>query len=265
MDRKEVLKLLKSRHFDANYEPPPESVILTIYDTYNLGSLGNYTVLSGLPKAGKSLYMSAILSSALSIESNVFNLKLNVNCSVDHIGYFDTESNDVDFYKNLKRIKSLAGINRFPKKFNAYRTRRDGYQMNKTMITVYIESVRPKVVVIDGILDLVKNFNDESESRELVDWLKRISDEYNVLIIGIIHTGKKDGFTLGHLGSMIDRYAQSVLEIVKDSEYNVYTLRPKYLRSATDFTPQSIQFNGSFFQTCTTPQAPGIGKKNRSS
>jgi len=92
-----------------------------------------------------------------------------------------------------------------------------------------------------------------AKSRELVDWLKWITAEYNILLIGVIHLGKKDNHTLGHFGSMIDRYAQSVLEVDKNKEYSVYTLKPKYLRSSADFTPQSIQFNGQYYSACTTP------------
>ena len=42
------------------------------------------------------------------------------------------------------------------------------------------------------------------------------------MLIGVVHTGKKDNNTIGHFGSMIDRYAQSVIEIIKDKENNIF-------------------------------------------
>jgi len=251
---KEIIQLLKARHYQKNYTPPQDNVILSMYDIHNLGSLGNYIVFSGLPKAGKSLFINAVLASCMSLEPNIFGLRLEKKAIENHnVAYFDTESNEYDFYKNLDRIKSMGNLKSFHKNFNAYNTRKDGYKLNKEMITVYVQTMKPMVVIVDGLLDLIKNYNDESESRELVDWLKWITAEYNILLIGVIHLGKKDNHTLGHFGSMIDRYAQSVLEVEKNKEYSVYTLKPKYLRSSADFTPQSIQYNGQYYSVCSTP------------
>ena len=74
------------------------------------------------------------------------------------------------------------------------------------------------------MLDLIHNFNDEVESKMLIEWLKFLTNEYNVLIIGVVHLGKRDNHTLGHFGSMVDRYAQSVVEVVKDKENDIFRI-----------------------------------------
>jgi archaellum biogenesis ATPase FlaH len=260
MIQHEILDVLNSRHFKENYEPPPENIILSINEK-NIGCAGSFIIISGLPKAGKSTFLNAFISSNFK-KDDIFGIELKTN---EKIGYFDTESSQNDFYNNLKRIKYMAKIKTFPENFNAYNTRLDSTQTNKILIEAYIMVHQPKVVFIDGLLDLLDNYNDEKESRELIVWLKKITQEYNILIIGVVHTGKKDNHTLGHFGSMVDRYAQSVLEVVKDKESGIFTLKSKYLRSANDFPDIHIIYDEILnkYMQCAIPEAPLTKKRNK--
>lgn len=227
-----LLKLLEKNHYKENYKPPANQIVFKI-EGKNIGSLGNFIVFSGLPKAGKSQFLHAFISSALSGTSV---LDLEVNRLKNTVALFDTESNEYDFYSNLDSIKFLSNI-ALPDFFHAFKMREETPSTNRDAITFYIEKFKSKIVVIDGFLDLIDNFNDERESRLLVNWLKYITSKHKCLIVGVIHLGKKDNHTLGHFGSMIDRYAQSVLEVVKERESGTFELKAKMLRSASDFTP----------------------------
>jgi hypothetical protein len=113
--------------------------------------------------------------------------------------------------------------------------------------TEYFLSIHPEISILylDGLLDLIIDYNDVRESRQVINWLKKITAVYKILIVGVIHTGKKENNTLGHFGSMIDRYCQSVLRVEKDEKENTYELKAKYLRSAADFDPVILsQVNG---------------------
>jgi hypothetical protein len=91
----------------------------------------------------------------------------------------------------------------------------------------------------------------------LIEWLKFLTNEYNVLIIGVVHLGKRDNHTLGHFGSMVDRYAQSVVEVVKDKENDIFMMKAKYLRSSADFNDICIQWNGNkYVEVQKPPEAP---------
>jgi archaellum biogenesis ATPase FlaH len=125
------------------------------------------------------------------------------------------------------------------------------------MIDVYLENNKfTSVIIVDGLLDLLLNFNDEKESRLLIDYLKQITNKYNVLLIGVVHTGKKDNNTIGHFGSMIDRYAQSVIEIVKDKENNLFLMKSRLLRSSADFNDVAVMWNGREYIEVAAPPPP---------
>jgi hypothetical protein len=76
-----------------------------------------------------------------------------------------------------------------------------------------------------------------------------------------LHTGKTTGTSVGHLGSFADRYCQSNLEIVKNTDINTINLKPKLLRSCGDFEPISLMrtSNGEIFQMAY--EEPKVAKK----
>jgi len=89
------------------------------------------------------------------------------------------------------------------------------------------ENPRIGLLVIDGLLDLVRNFNDEKEAAEVLQFLMTLSD-MGIMVLTVIHTGEgKDNQSkpLGHLGSTVMRKADFILncsiENKEESEDNV--------------------------------------------
>lgn len=250
--------LLNSRHYKDGYTPPPAQKLLTIQGN-NIGTNGSIVMLSGLPKAGKSTFVNAMMATTMvqGFDKEIWGIKLQPPIEKPMIGYFDTESSEWDFYTNLNRIKKMANIENLSPNFNAFNTRMDGSKENIEMINHYAYNYPCSVIIIDGMLDLISDYNSEKESRTIVEWLKKLTSETNVLVIGVLHTGKKDGHTIGHYGSMLDRYSQSVLEVVRDRENDLFRLSGKYLRSCAGFDEINVQWNGSgYISIGNFPVAP---------
>ena len=192
--------------------------------------------------------MGAIASSF--IHHEIFSMKINFPTDRKKICLFDTESSDYDFYMNLKKIKAFSGLITLPDYFNAFQVREDGSGIIRKMIERYLElNADCSVLVIDGLLDLLVNYNDERESSLLTKWLKKITKQYNLLVISVLHQSKSNLSTTGHIGANSDRFAQSTLDIVKDKDKNTYVLTSRFMRSDIDFEPVTLMnFNGIFQQ-----------------
>ena len=61
MSELNIAELLKIRQIRENYTPPSDNIVFTI-DGKNIGSLQNYVTFAGLPKTGKSTFISALIS-----------------------------------------------------------------------------------------------------------------------------------------------------------------------------------------------------------
>ena len=246
-----ITELLAKRQYNPDYIPNKEDIIFSIQSRHT-GSRSNFLTLSGLPKAGKSTFIAAIVASAF-VPYEIFGMKLHLPINGKKICYFDTESSDFDFYRQINKIKGFAELTSLPDWFNAYQVREDGSGIIRKMIETYLsENPDCSVIIIDGLLDLLVNYNDERESSLLTKWLKKITKIYNVLLITVLHQSKSNLSTTGHIGSASDRFAQSTLDIVKDKERNTYVLTSRFMRSDMDFDPITLMnFNGVFQQVET--------------
>lgn len=241
-----IEKILEDSQYDPNKQPEIEQVIFTIQNE-NIGSLQNFITLIGLPKAGKSRFISAIISSGLT-GAEMFTMKLRLNDDHYKILHLDTEQSAYDYYKMIHQIKAMAKIDVLPDYFRSWNMREHEPKTLIAAVEFLIKHTKNiGVIILDGILDFLYSYNDESESKALINMLKRWTKVSNSLIICILHTGKTTGTTVGHFGAMADRASQSILEIKRNDidKMVTYSLIPKTSRSAdpTMLNPIEIYWN----------------------
>jgi hypothetical protein len=258
-----INELLAKRKYNPDYIPNKEDIVFTIgtNPSRHTGSLSNFITLSGLPKAGKSTFVAAIVASAF-VPYDVFSMKIHLPKDRKKLCYFDTESSDYDFYRQINKIKGFSELTNLPDYFNAYQVREDGSGLIRKMIEAYLQdNPECSVIIIDGLLDLIVNMNDEREASLVTKWLKKITKVYNVLLITVLHQSKSNLSTTGHIGSASDRFAQSTLDIVKEKDKNCYVLASRFMRSDADFDPVTLMnFNG-VFQQVESETKKTLGKK----
>ena len=73
------------------------------------------------------------------------------------------------------------------------------------------------LVIIDGISDLVSSINDEEQATIAMNMLMRLSADYNVHIMTVLHTNKDNNNARGHLGTYFQNKAETVFCISRDS------------------------------------------------
>ena len=248
MHEKNYGEILAARKFDHTATVAPDRIFFTIKDELNddavIGTAGNFVAITGLPKARKSTIISALVASFIT-GTPVFNFQLKIHKEKDHIAVFDTEQSPYDFNRSINTIEKLSGYSR-PDVFtflDAFLLSQDEPSEILRIIDQYLK-ITPNcgIIVIDGLLDLIDNMNDEGSSKRLIRILKKWAKRHEILIITVLHLGKKDQNSIGHIGSASDRYAQSTL-LVEKTKTGTTTITGKYLRSSGGFNPIEISWN----------------------
>lgn len=200
---------------------------------------GNIMCISGKPKSRKSVVAHSILASAIASKP-----VLGIECNIDgDIVLIDTEQSHSDISKSLQRLKLMAGIDQFESNLKVYSFR----SLNADKIKVAIPKIltdnsKVKLLIIDGALDLINNMNDVIEVKDTIDWFKSLLVNYNIGIVTIVHQSKASNFTIGHLGSFLDRFSQSVIEVAKLDNGNS-NIKSQYMRSDSDFNNYEFYYN----------------------
>jgi hypothetical protein len=231
--------LLLQRNFRMDMDIKPDKVYLKIKDNI-VGTSGNFITITGLPKHGKSTFLSPIISS-FDLQKPVLDFAAISYKDKSRIGFFDTEQSPYDFKQKWERIEKMAG--RSINCVDRFLTRQDDAETNKMLIDVYLRIEKKcGIIIIDGLLDLIQNMNDEKEAKDLVNLFKKWSLMHDCLIAGILHLGKKDKTTIGHIGSAFDRASQSVFKVEKMKDGS-FLFMPEMLRSCAGFDGINIMYN----------------------
>ena len=239
-----------ARLFDLNKQPPAENWVLNIGGK-KVGSLGNFITISGLPKARKTVFAHAMIASAIS-GSTCLGLSMNLPENKRDVVLLDCEQSENSLWNAMQRAKQMGKWERFPENMRVWYLRKCSPAENMEILEKECARSKTGLIIIDGLLNFIIDFNNVEESHILVKKLMNLVDTYNVMIVNILHISKSTNFTVGHLGSLCDRYTQSTLEVVKlengDSE-----LKAKYMRDDENFEPVTIYWNHNIENYSVSP------------
>jgi hypothetical protein len=246
-----LIELLKKAKYDPKKPPPPDQVVFTVSGC-PVGSLGNFVAFTGRPKMGKSVYLSGCLASAM-LPGDIWDMKLTLPTDRNHIQYYDTEQSAYHFHRLMGMSKRLMGMDNLPLNLSGYLLREFEPVDLMDMIEMGIrQDPKTSVVFVDGLLDLCDDYNDVRESKKVLKWLMRITKTFNILVIGVIHQSKKNEYSIGHLGSGVDRWAESTFLVEKDESERFISMSLQLSRNSIDkFPPVTITFNGEEFVQAT--------------
>ena len=243
-----TFSMLKSCEVDPVHPPTAPQTVVSIHGV-PFGSQGNLFCITGGEGSGKSHYAGALIAGALSNNPSSDILGTTVTQSDMHhaVLLYDTEQSLPQLYKNIAVILRRAGIDVPPKSFKGYClsciSRRDRLQaIIQSMDKYYYQYGGIHLVVIDGIADLIRSVNDESESVELVEELYRLAGIYNTCIVCVLHLVPSGMKIRGHLGSEIGRKAAAVLSIERDEKRDVSCLKTLKVRDGSPLDVPLLEF-----------------------
>lgn len=222
-----IRRLLKARAFDPSKVPPPVRPI------YSLGGVvictpGNLTAITAQAKVGKSALVSALTASAMvPEESDADTLSaVGFNAHGKALLYFDTEQSPDDFWHAVARAKRRAKLETLPDWLHAYTVADLPAQIARKSVAVAMADAAAAhggihSVIIDGIADLVLDVNDAEECNGIVSELHSQAIRYDCAILCVIHKNPGTEKVRGHLGSQIERKAETNLSLEKEEEVTV--------------------------------------------
>lgn len=256
MENKYIDILHEAKFIDTEIKQPEP--IITI-NGKTIATEGNFITINGLPKSRKTTFSFFFLASALR-KKNVFGIDVKLNDNEKAL-FIDTEQSVYDFSRQIKTLKFLIKSKTLPQNFDAYLFRK--YEPAEILETTYelIKEQRPKIVFLDNLTELVTNPNDMIESKKVIQWLKRITSEFNCVIVCLLHLSKNNLQSLGNLGSYADRGAQSALKVTLDKETQTSTLEASLMRSDAFFEPITVFYNEDSKCYDQTETAPPKSKK----
>lgn len=195
------IKSFDWRAFQITTEPEEATPLLTI-EGATIATAGNYSHVIGKKKSRKSLFLTWLISQYYGNQG-------------EEILLFDTEQGQRHVWRALDRIKRMTGhtVGTFYLRGQSPLERR---QIIQQVVSEY--PTRPKIVIIDGIRDLLSNINDPDQVSELLTWLEKLTLENSLHVINVLHMNKTDNNARGHLGSELLNKSEVTIELELDEK-----------------------------------------------
>lgn|SRR5690554_6479050 len=193
---------------------------------------GNLQAIKAKAKNGKTTALNLVVAGLLANEAteglNIFGKKANAK-TVLHI---DTEQHVSNVHHKMNIVHKMLGVKRELENYHVFSFREYSYIERFQFTKDAIDDLKPDLVIIDGIVDLIADFNDPTESKNFISELMKMSSEFNCAIICVLHENKsaRDSTMRGHLGTELLNKCSEVYSVNKSND--IFTVSQTDTRNA---------------------------------
>ena len=177
---------------------------------------GELVGIKGRAKMGKSQFEYYLIAVMLASASRGSVKPLQDRCK---ILLFDTEQSQASLKKCCQRALKFAGLptDKNDDRFLPFFMRPLSIEERRKVIADAVEAEKPDIVFIDGVRDLLQDFNSLDQSNDLIQWLLSLTAEHGCTIVSVLHQNKakEDGNMRGHLGTELLNKLTDCFEVSK--------------------------------------------------
>ena len=215
-------------NFEKPYRPPRYTMER---NGIAFADVGELHIISGKPGNGKTGLMSQLMSATLSgqhgntlrrevphkvrnPETNEIEEKVIPNVLL----YIDTEQGEDDTIAIKNRVCSMAGIDYTKpcKQFYILRlrdTETAEQRWRKILKAIYL--VKPTDIFLDGMLDIVNDYNDQIECQPVIRKCMMLATYYDASLWAVLHENPMVDKLVGVLGSITQRKVSEIFTVIK--------------------------------------------------
>ena len=223
------------------------------YNGVPFSPIGGIQALSGQKKNGKTFVIAQLIAACLSPDSPLVHENLPgltvPRRTLEHLGHLpnvlwvDTEMEELNSAKVLRRVHWLVGQDfKVPhERFHVLwmrtveaTTTEPAFAKRWRLIKLAIEFMHPDIVFIDGVRDIIGDFNDNAASSQLVQELMATAEKHHICIWNVLHMNPRPGNDdeskmRGHLGTELGNKVTDTLVSIKKKQGSQVTFTVKQL------------------------------------
>lgn len=213
--------------FTKTYEAPQYTLS---WNGIPFAPRGGIHAITGQAGNGKTMTLAQFMAAILCGEYGELRYELSDVIPHPKVLYIDTEMEEANTIAVKNRVMTLCErpINEDSDDFVVIMLRevpettdekgkKTSSSVNRWRMTLKaIYEYKPTAVFIDGLLDVVADFNDNKECQEIIYKCMQVASHYNISVWCIVHQNPGGEKLVGHLGSFLERKVTDVFQTKKD-------------------------------------------------
>lgn len=224
--------------FDKPYRPPRYTLER---NDVAFADVGEIHIVSGKPGNGKTGLMAQLIAATLGGQfgktiARKVGHKVNGAEGFQEVPtcilYVDTEQGEDDTIGFKNRILSMSGVPKDVAKqhLKILRLRDTELALDRwKKILKAIWQVQPTDIFLDGMLDIVEDYNDQKECQPIIRKCMMLATHYDTSLWAVLHENPMVDKLVGTLGSITQRKVSEIFTVikVKQSELKEHDRNPK--------------------------------------
>ena len=221
--------------FDEPYRPPRYTMER---DGVPFADVGELHIISGKPGNGKTGLMSQLEAATLGRQFGntlardvghiVRDEQGNIVTGEDHrpvfqvrptrILHIDTEQGKDDTIAFKNRVISMSGVSKDEAKEHFFILRLRDTELAQDRwkkILKAIWQVQPTDIFLDGMLDIVEDYNDQKECQPIIRKCMMLATYYDTSLWAVLHENPMVDKLVGTLGSITQRKVSEIFTVIK--------------------------------------------------
>lgn len=216
-----ILKESLVRFGDMYNKPNPMIVVLDGVKEFPYLNYAGISAVFGEQKSRKTFYLSNVMACA--VGNTIIDERMRAYTSEKNHLWFDTEQSKYYVSRIPYRVVKKLGKDKHPDNLQVYSIKRYRTDDRMRFIEYMIDKTENiGLVIIDGLRDLVHDFNNLAECTDLVNNIMNWVDTKNCHICSVLHINPlhkgDDKKPRGHLGTELQNKIESSILIQKCKE-----------------------------------------------
>lgn len=183
--------------------------------------IGGLHGMTGQPGHGKTMTLSMVAAAVLGDKTHGIEWLLGDTIPKPKVLYIDTEMERGNTQRVNMRICAMLGWDWHTPheqlKIMCLREVTKAVDRWKKVLKGIFQE-KPNVVILDGLIDVVADFNDNTDCQELISKCMATASHYNISFWTLLHENPGSEKMVGHAGSFLERKASDVMVTRKTVE-----------------------------------------------
>ena len=210
--------------FDKPYRPPRYTMER---DGVPFADVGEIHIISGKPGNGKTGLMAQLIAATLGGRfGNTITRKVGHKINGQEgfyeiptrILYVDTEQGEDDTIGFKNRVLSMSDVTKDEAKEHFFILRLRDTELASDRwkkILKAIWQVQPTDIFLDGMLDIVEDYNDQKECQPIIRKCMMLATYYDTSLWAVLHENPMVDKLVGTLGSITQRKVSEIFSVIK--------------------------------------------------
>ena len=228
--------------FQKQYEAPRYTLS---WKGVPFAPIGGIHAITGQAGNGKTMTLAQFMSAILNGEFGSLRYELGEEVAHPTVLYIDTEMEEANTIAVKNRVMTMCGrdirtnyddfvvimLREVPETTDAKGAKTPSSVNRWKMTLKAIWQYKPTAVFIDGLLDVVADFNDNKECQEIIYKCMQVASHYGISVWCIVHQNPGGEKLVGHLGSFLERKVTDIFQTKKEKKDGEATFTVKQLKA----------------------------------